>query len=274
MIPTASPTMKRAMTPEVRLVGSAGRTHEVERQCARLGLCLHPVDLPGPDAPDLDAPGPDAGAVPLLLAGEATIETIRHSLSPPFCGFLETGADGLGGTGPRCLRTALAGGLVLSLTATTACSLPVVELAAVAIRRRLALPDGEGAELMEICLAEAVSNAVIHGNLEIPDHLRATPRGFESFRTVMRERLCNPKMALRRIEIHAVSADSNSFTLAVSDQGRGFNLEKQLQKEARVNAHSGRGLGLIRRACARVGSEDGGRTLVMTFPWLRVTAEG
>jgi anti-sigma regulatory factor (Ser/Thr protein kinase) len=268
MIPTASPEVRRAAAPGVRLIGSVGQTKDFDHQCTLLGLCPRPTDAPDPETDDAGA-----DSSPLLQAGEATIEAIRHSLSPPFCGFLETGPDGLAGTGPRCIETALAGGLVLSLTATTACTLPVVELAAVAIRRRLALPDGEGAELMEICLAEAVSNAVIHGNLEIPDHLRATPRGFESFRIVMRERLCNPSMALRRIEIHVLRATSSSFTLAVSDQGRGFNLEEQLKKETKASAHSGRGLGLIRRACAQIESEDGGRTLVMTFPWLRVAAE-
>jgi len=251
------PDVTQTAAPGVRLIEALERTWDFEGQCAALGLvpCHAALDTP------------DTGGVPMLQAGAATIDAIRHSLSPPFCGFLETGSDGLAGTGPRCIQTAQAGGLVLSLTATTAFTLPVVEVAAIAIRRRLALPDGEAAELMEICLAEAVSNAVIHGNLEIPDHLRATPRGFESFRAVMRERLCNPAMASRRIEIHVLRATPSSFTLAVSDQGRGFDLETQLRKETRADAHSGRGLGLIRRACAGIGSEDGGRTLVMTFSW-------
>jgi len=262
MTSTACPDVKPNAAPGLRLIGSTDRTWDFERQCAALGLA--PRSASATDEADADCPT-------LLLAGPATVETIRHSLSPPYSGFLETGPDGLAGTGQRCIETVRAGGMALSLTATTACSVPLVELVAVAIRRRLALANGESAELMEICLAEAVSNAVIHGNLEIPNHLRATPKGFDAFRNVMRERLDDPRMASRRIEIHVLRAAPGSFTLAVSDQGPGFNLAAQIQKEARVDARSGRGLGLIRRACSSIESEDRGRTLVMTFPWVSAT---
>ncbi|WP_040566003.1 ATP-binding protein [Magnetospirillum molischianum] len=259
MTPTACSDVKQNAAPGVRLIGSPDETWNFDQQCATLGLSPH-------RAASADESEPDE--TPLLQAGPATIETISHSLSLPFSGFLETCPNGLAGITQRCIKTARAGGLVLSLTSATACTLPVVELISIAIRRRLALPDGEVAELMEICLGEAVSNAVIHGNLEIPNHLRATPKGFESFRQIMRERLCDQTMASRRIEVHALRDGELSFTLFVSDQGGGFNLESKLEKETRVDAHSGRGLGLIRRACARIGSEDGGRTLVMTFPRL------
>jgi len=250
------------VAPGLRLIGSTRPTGDFERQCRALGL------TPGPAA---DSGESDPGGPGQILAGAATIEALRHSLVPPYCGFLEIGPDGLAGIGPRCIETVRAGGMTLSLTATSACTVPLVELAAVAIRRRLALPDGENAELMEICLAEAVSNAIIHGNLEIPNHLRATPKGFDTFRQVMRERLGDPVMASRRVEIHVLARQPGSFTLAVSDQGPGFNLAAQIKKEARVDARSGRGLGLIRRACATIESEDGGRTLVMTFPWENAT---
>jgi anti-sigma regulatory factor (Ser/Thr protein kinase) len=262
MTSTACPDVKPNAAPGVRLVGSMNRMWDVDRQCAALGLAPHSASPPD----DADAEEPT-----LLLAGPATIETIRHSLAPPYAGFLEIGSDGLAGIGQRCIETVRAGGMALSLTATSACTVPLVELIAVAIRRRLALANGENAELMEICLAEAVSNAIIHGNLEIPNHLRATPKGFDTFRQVMRERLSDPVMASRRIEIHVLARQPGSFTLAVSDQGPGFNLAAQIKKEARADARSGRGLGLIRRACATIESEDGGRTLVMTFPWESAT---
>lgn len=262
MTPTARHDANPNAAPGVRLVETTNRTWDFERQCAALGLIPHSAATP-------DEAGADRPT--LILAGPATIEMIRRSLRPPYSGFLETGTDGLAGTGRRCIETVRAGGLALSLTAATACALPLVELVAVAIRRWLALANGESAELMEICLAEAVSNAVIHGNLEIPNHLRATPQGFDTFRQVMRERLDDPAMASRRIEIHALRVTPGSFTLAVSDQGPGFDLAARIKKEARIDARSGRGLGLIRRACTRIESEDRGRTLVMTFPWVSAT---
>jgi anti-sigma regulatory factor (Ser/Thr protein kinase) len=261
MRPNGYPDIAPHAAPRLRLFGPAdGSGEEFERHCAALGL-----------APSRTGTGVESGAgqadddAPVLLAGAAEIEALQDGLGPSAAGFLEIGASGLAGVGRRCIETARDGGLALSLTTTAACALPVVELAGLAIRRRFGMTDGETAELMEICLAEAVSNAVIHGNLEIPDHLRATRHGFDSFRRTMHERLDTPRLAARRIEINARRIERGRITLAVSDQGAGFELASLMQREVRADARCGRGLGLIRRACAQMAAEDDGRTLVMTF---------
>ena len=205
------------------------------------------------------------GGPPYLLVGPAERGAVEYGLTPPLSGFLDSGGGGVDGLDARCRATLAGGGLVLSLTTAAVCVLPVVDLAAEAIRRRFDLPAGELAERVEICLAEALGNAVIHGNLAIPGHLRTSPHGFERFRQVMTERLRDPMLAERRVEIHALRADENSFTLLVSDQGCGFDLRAQIEREIPIDAHCGRGLDLIRRGCDGFGTEDGGRTLRMMF---------
>jgi two-component sensor histidine kinase len=232
-------------------------------------LTDHPADTAPPPRPVRVGRAADgwseAGAAPHLLAGPAGIEALRHGLAPPLAGFLDTGGGGLDGVGPRCPATVAAGGLVLSLTTAAVCALPVVELMTGAIRHRFGLPPGDLIERIEICLAEALGNAVIHGNLAIPGHLRTSPCGFARFRQMMAERLRDPMLADRRVEIHALRAATNSFTLLVSDQGSGFDLGGQAGRAVPIDARCGRGLDLIRRGCTGLAGEDGGRTLRMEF---------
>ena len=81
----------------------------------------------------------------------------------------------------------------------------------------------------------------------------------------MRERLADPALAGRRIEVNVTDFGPDHLAIAVSDQGRGFDLDACLARGINTDAKSGRGLGLIRKACASVLAEDGGSTLVMTF---------
>ena len=200
----------------------------------------------------------------LLLGGPAEAETLARGLALPHRGFVEVDEDGLLGLGARCPAAARADGIVLSLRTASAYRLDCVGPLARALARRFGPVDSEARELVEICLAEAIGNAVIHGNLEIPDHLRTTAEGFERFRGVLRDRIGDPTLAARRVEIRALPADGG-FTLAVSDQGRGFDLAEQLRRVVRADARCGRGLGLIRRAASGLAAEDDGRTLVMRF---------
>lgn len=236
----------------VTLVTAGPVSEDLSRQCQALGLRFTA-------APDGAAGGTE------ILTGPASTEAVRHGLALPYHGFIELGPEGLLGVGLRCFETARAGGLALSLTTGSAYTLSTLELVSAAVRATMAIPSDEMADLIDICLGEALSNAVMHGNLEVPAHLRIDAKGFQMFRQVMHERLQDPVLACRRIEISMVPRGDDHLVLTVSDQGRGFDLAAQLNHPVDSAAKSGRGLGLISRICASLFAEDGGRTLVMTF---------
>jgi len=199
-----------------------------------------------------------------LLVGPADPGEIRRSLAPPLHGLLEADAHGLSGIGLRCLEAVRTGGIVLSLRTGTVFDLDLPTLLGEAMVTRFGLPGDEVSERIGICLAEALGNAVLHGNLGIPDHLRTTARGFSQFRRSLHSRINDPALADRRIEI-TMSADANDLVLGIGDQGLGFDLDGQLRRGARHTTHCGRGLVLISRLAAGVWSDDGGRTVLMRF---------
>lgn len=240
--------------PPVTVLVEGSVSVDLAAQCAALGLRVASLSQGGAEA------GTNS-----LLAGRADPEAIERGLAPPFCGFVELGCEGLLGVGLRCFETARAGGFCLSLLTSQVYTLNMMGLVSGALRRKMNLPDGEAADLIDIGVGEALCNAVIHGNLAIPSHLRTTSEGFEQFRLTLRERLTDPVLAHRRVEINVMPWGQDYLTVAVSDQGGGFDVAAQLAGSVHSEAKSGRGLGLIRKICAAMHGENDGRTMVMTF---------
>ena len=250
---TPAPTGCHAMDRRPCLVIDTPPSDDLAAQCQAIGIEL----LDGKLCPE---PPPAS-----ILAGTGTTETVRTGLGSPYCGFLELGAEGVMGIGLRCFETARGGGMTLSLQTATVYRLETLELVAQAIRTRLGEIPQSSADLIEISLAEALSNAVIHGNLGIPNHLRTTTEGFVQFQKIMHARMNDPALASRRIEINVQARGTEFICVAVSDQGNGFDLNEKLHHTAKATAKNGRGLSLIRKATHSLHGEDGGRTLVMTF---------
>ena len=256
-------SMATVMSPQPRgghavdrrpcLMVDAPPSEDLAAQCRALGIDLC-------DGGDHLAPPPAA-----ILSGVGTTESVRTGLAAPYCGFMELGAEGVLGIGLRCFETVRGGGMTLSLQTATVYRLETLELVAQAIRANFGGISQDTADLMEISLAEALSNAVIHGNLSIPNHLRTTTEGFVQFQKLMHARMADPALASRRIEINVQARGSDFVCVAVSDQGGGFDLNEKLAHTAKATAKNGRGLSLIRKATHSLHVEDGGRTLVMTF---------
>lgn len=237
--------------------GAAGEVRDLLRM-AELEHSASPEDQPRTVASVVPEGGswPD-GSRP-LLRGEATPERLSTALDTPYYGFVEDGAD----PSARCLEAVQLGGVTLSVTTATACSVEVVQPFAQALSRILGDID---VSLVELCLAEAVGNAAIHGNLSIDGTLRSTRKGFEIFSQQMTDRLQDPAMASRRIDITLLPLGDDGFRLSVSDRGNGFDLEATRALVAGSDAKHGRGIALIRQIAKKVFTEDGGRTLVMDF---------
>lgn len=245
---------KRPGSPSLTVVVDGEVSPDLAEQCTALGLRVAALS---------DGRAETAGRC--LLAGSADMDSVRRGLAPPFSGFIELGDEGLLGVGLRCFNTAREGGFCLSLSTLRAYGMSVSELLSWAMRRNMALADGEAADLIDIGIGEALGNAIIHGNLGIPNHLRTTSRGFEHFRLALSERIADPVLSRRRVEINVRACGPEFLTIAVSDQGLGFDLAGKLARSVHSEAKSGRGLGLIRRICVSMLGEDDGRTLVMTF---------
>lgn len=235
------------------LVVATPPSEDLAAQCQALGVDLRQA-----------APCPDLPAAP-ILCGEGTTEAVSAGLAAPYCGFMELGVEGVLGVGLRCFEMARGGGMTLSLQTATVYRLETLELVARAIRNRFGDMILNCADLIEISLAEALSNAVIHGNLGIPNHLRTTAEGFVEFQKIMHARMTDPALASRRIEINVQARSADFLCVSVSDQGSGFDLGEKLAHTAKSTAKNGRGLALIRKATHALHGEDGGRTLVMTF---------
>ncbi|MGE4280045.1 MAG: ATP-binding protein [Magnetospirillum sp.] len=117
---------------------------------------------------------------------------------------------------------------------------------------------------VELAVAEACGNAVIHGNLGLASDLRHSLAGLAEFNDRIAARVADPTMAARRVRLTAWPM-GESVEIRVSDDGDGYDLDAELAKPVDVVAKSGRGLGLIRKVSAAVRGLDGGRTLCMRF---------
>jgi len=200
-----------------------------------------------------------------VLMGKATLPAIRMGLAAPFEGFVEVGPDCLSGEHCRCLSVSRAGGMLLSLLTASAYRLDILTLFCEALPARFPPVTKEKVSAIETCLGEAISNAIIHGNLAIGSEMRATREGLLRMGAVIEDRLADPRFGQRRLEIQASASSVDSIRIAVSDQGGGYNVEAVRAKVADIDAKCGRGLGIIRDNACSVSCMDGGRTLVLGF---------
>jgi anti-sigma regulatory factor (Ser/Thr protein kinase) len=223
----------------------AGLAHDA----AHLGLGLGPF-----------AQGMAPGTTPVLVAVPNS-DNVLTGLMPPFSGFLDIGLGGMTG---RAAEAAASGGLCLSLSTAAAYAVEPAQLVGEVVRRRFGLM-GTLPEMVELAVAEALANAVIHGNLEIRSDLRATFDGFQQFSALLTERLGDPAMAARRVDMTLAVDPVEGLIVTVTDQGPGFDIQRELTKPVDAGAKSGRGLALIRKMARSIAGSDGGRTLAMTF---------
>jgi sigma-B regulation protein RsbU (phosphoserine phosphatase) len=205
---------------------------------------------------------PPTGPAPLILTSTHP-EAIAAGLSLPYCGFLEIGSAGLGDVGRECFEAVERGGLCLSLTAASACSYGMTNLLGAAIRRRF---DGDRDwDGIDLCLSEAIGNAIIHGSLGVTSSLRETRAGLDQFSEAVHLGLKDTASAGKRVEVTVVPLPDARLELTVYDQGTGFDFDRCLNEAVLRDAKHGRGLALIRKLAHSVASRQGGRALVIVI---------
>lgn len=134
--------------------------------------------------------------------------------------------------------------------------------------------DEKLAYKVSLALHEALTNSVVHGNLEISSDLKEL--GGTVFAETLARRSADPRFAARQVDI-VIEYDGEMCTWSFTDQGRGFDYTKLLhiadETEAEVEEDpeaeyllpSGRGIIMMRSFMDDVHYELGGRRVVLTL---------
>ncbi|MBF0288870.1 MAG: response regulator [SAR324 cluster bacterium] len=112
-----------------------------------------------------------------------------------------------------------------------------------------------------ICINEAVTNAVVHGNLEVPSSLKQ--EDWKKFEDLVDEREADPEYENKKVTI-AYHVDESQIKIEMEDEGNGFdpsNLPNPNDPEAMLA--SGRGILLIRSFMDEVSWNEKGNKITM-----------
>lgn len=217
-------------------------------------------------APIAEPAGPAALAV--LLTGAAPGSDADELWLPPVAAWIEppAGSDAAG-LAPL-LAEAAGNDLYLNLTTATAHDLQLGGRLLAALSARLPLA-GDRRDDMELALHEAVSNALVHGNLGVAGMKELSAQELERFSRDLGDRLADPALAARRIVIairidpaeDGPAEDGRALaTVEVTDEGAGFTPGPRTSSGA-----SGRGLDLIGNIADELEIGNGGRSIRLRF---------
>ncbi|HYD97960.1 MAG TPA: ATP-binding protein [Alphaproteobacteria bacterium] len=195
-----------------------------------------------------------AGGAALALAETFDDAALAACLAAPHRGGIETaGLDDAAVV--AAVRRAEPCAVFLSLGTARAARLPVAPLVAAAAAAR-GVPAERGHDV-ELALHEALSNAVLHGNLQVDGLSTLSLDALGRFGDAVDSRMADARYGGRRVEV-LVRLEPGTLVLEVADQGPGF------APAARAAAGpSGRGLELIAAMTDGYVLLDGGRRIRM-----------
>ncbi|MDI9408436.1 MAG: ATP-binding protein [Candidatus Pacebacteria bacterium] len=155
---------------------------------------------------------------------------------------------------------------VLNLTSGTAMNCPLAKLYTDAVLQRFKgdrVPRDE-AERIELCLAEVIANAIIHGNLGLTPLWQLMPQAIDKNQELRRLTL----IAL----IHRPIQSSQRFEIIVSDAGQKFSDRfipdlPCLDQLDQNQMPRGRGLAIVRELGVELGCILGNNSVRLSFPW-------
>lgn len=158
----------------------------------------------------------------------------------------------------EAVRRAEAHDLYASLTTAMANDLHLAGRIVAAIDARRPLSEARRDD-MELALHEAVSNAVVHGNLQVEGMKGVSMAALDRFSSDLAVRLADPAFSGRRIEV-ALRMQESTIVVEVGDEGSGFHPPHRGTPGA-----SGRGLELIGAIAQSYELLDGGRRIRLRF---------
>jgi len=210
-------------------------------------------------------PGPGRGdglAAPtsrvVILLGHAWEDQVQAYWSPPYSAWIEVAALGDQSI-LELVKRAADSSLYASFTTITANRLDLAGEVLLAIANRRPLSE-DAHDNIELALHEALSNALLHGNLQLDGIGALNVEALERFSSNLMGRIKDPSFANRRIDV-VCDLDGDAVTIDVVDQGGGFVFKPKTDPQA-----SGRGFELIGASCQSYQLLDGGRRVSMRFP--------
>lgn len=138
----------------------------------------------------------------------------------------------------------------------------IAPIAKMIIRNIEGLNFTSNTKILHTAIIEALTNAFIHGNLEI--HSSIKEKGFEEFSKEIEKKSIDPKYKDRKIFISSY-LDKKIFKVKIKDQGNGFNWKeyiKKLETDINFNVY-GRGIKIIKNAFDEVYWNDVGNEIIM-----------
>ncbi len=113
---------------------------------------------------------------------------------------------------------------------------------------------------ISLCLHEALANAVIHGNLEIPSSLKNESP--EKFETLLKERESIPEFAKRTVMIRC-QITTKYLKFEIADEGKGFDPKQLEYSDPLKMIPTGRGIVIITSFMDKVYWNDTGNRITM-----------
>lgn len=117
-------------------------------------------------------------------------------------------------------------------------------------------------------LAELYSNALEHGVLGLDSGLKRDASGFARYYQQRNTRLDELRDGFIRVHLQVTpKGEGGCLTVRVEDSGKGFDVERVMQRPADGVRLSGRGVGLIRQLSRNASWSDDGRSARVEFFW-------
>ncbi len=181
-------------------------------------------------------------------------------LAKPYDGFIEyiKGEDTIDEESMLVMHGAMMG---FSLSTATAYQNDSAALVSEALLERGVLSPMRKSDV-ELALHEAISNAVVHGNLSVQSNMQGELAKFAQFAQELQNRMSSPD-ALKRVDI-ACTWDHEFLDVVIIDKGRGYDMS-MLPRDVDPFAPAGRGLAIIRSLALSMTVSQGGRISTLRF---------
>jgi len=201
----------------------------------------------------------DGGRVAVLL-GDAEAAADPALWARPFAAWIEAAPLDDDAVAAQVARAGRAD-LHACLTTATANQLHLAGRIVHAVDCRRPLSDAQRDDI-ELVLHEAISNAVVHGNLQVEGMKGLSVDALDRFSSALAARMADPAYAARRVEVSCWLRPEGELLVEVADEGSGFVPHS---RGGGTPDASGRGLDLIAAIAEQVELLDEGRRIRIRF---------